>query len=259
MAARTISVDVKAEGNRGSRVTMEDFFLCNFPRQMSSVCNAFNTKKPLPRTVSVDYNELKARGRGGFRWKLMDNYIYKTSPMHPHMILCRALLHTCVHNKLVYHAASACPLQPRLPCRCTWSNGPGSSLPARGGGRNRLLPSSTPICDKYNKYDTDCMYGDECKFRHVCSLCQSRYHSRRFCGPSRGGSRGSTRHQDGKNTQVHVPECEMQMVIDSILLNYSSTHKFYTYLHLTAIQKLTLNPKVRVQRLIRINPQPVYS
>ena len=66
------------------------------------------------------------------------------------------------------HAASACPLQPAgLPRRCTWSNGPGSSLPARGGGRNRLLPPNTPICDKYNKYDMDCMYGDEFRLQPV--------------------------------------------------------------------------------------------
>ena len=80
-----------------------------------------------------------------------------------------------------------------------------------------------------------------------------------FAGHPEGLAEGQPGIRTGKNTPVYVPECEMQMVIDSILLNYSSTHKFYTYLHLTAIQKLTLNPKVRVQRLIRINPQPVYS
>ena len=70
----------------------------------------------------------------------------------------------CRTCQSVDHPSTACPYQSR---KRAWSsqNGPGSP-PAGSSGR------SDDICRKFNRYNGDCRFGRECRFRHVCSTCQ---------------------------------------------------------------------------------------
>ena len=65
----------------------------------------------------------------------------------------------CIHCQCLDHTANSCPLRPR---KRTWS----SAFP-----QLHQEKSDKPVCIKYNKFNGDCRFGKECRFRHVCSAC----------------------------------------------------------------------------------------
>ena len=66
----------------------------------------------------------------------------------------------CRTCQSVEHASASCPFQSTRKRAWSGPSGPGS-------------PSGTDdVCRKYNKYNGDCRYGRDCKYKHVCSSCQ---------------------------------------------------------------------------------------
>ena len=66
------------------------------------------------------------------------------------------------------HTSASCPYQSR---KRQWNALPleAGSQPPRG--KARVEQGRDQVCMKFNRYQGDCWFGCECKFRHVCSAC----------------------------------------------------------------------------------------
>ncbi len=79
----------------------------------------------------------------------------------------------CSRCQSLDHTALSCPYRPRKRPWSAVSGPPGQqnwsarSDQHQGGGR----PDQLQACIKYNKFNGDCRFGKQCRFRHVCSSC----------------------------------------------------------------------------------------
>ena len=84
----------------------------------------------------------------------------------------------CKHCHSVDHISETCPTRPKP----TNPRKRGFAFPHPPTTKRPLIPSplapsiDETICRKYNRYDGDCHFGRECKFRHVCSNCKKGVH-----------------------------------------------------------------------------------
>lgn len=65
----------------------------------------------------------------------------------------------CIHCQCLDHATNSFPL---WPCKHIWSS---AFCQLHQGNADK------PVCIKYKKFNDDCKFGKECRFRHVCSSC----------------------------------------------------------------------------------------
>ena len=64
----------------------------------------------------------------------------------------------CARCQSIDHSSAQCPERP-------------NPNPDRYGPRKRPWSGLTQVCQKYNRYNGDCRFGKECRFKHVCSAC----------------------------------------------------------------------------------------
>ena len=78
----------------------------------------------------------------------------------------------CKYCHSVDHISDTCPARPKSVYprkRATNATYPAAS-------KRPLTPSADDtICRKYNRYEGDCHFGKNCRFRHVCSNCKKEH------------------------------------------------------------------------------------
>ena len=86
------------------------------------------------------------------------------------------------------HTLASCPLRSR---KRTWSAANALTSPA---GPSPMAGREQPVCQKFNRYNGDCKFGKNCRFRHVCSRC-GEFHPVSKCKAEQDGesSKGSPR------------------------------------------------------------------
>ena len=75
----------------------------------------------------------------------------------------------CKHCHSVDHISDTCPSRPKS----TYSRKRAAGTPYPQTNKRAPVPASDDtICKKYNRYEGDCHFGKNCRFRHICSNCR---------------------------------------------------------------------------------------
>ena len=79
------------------------------------------------------------------------------------------------------HGTDDCPMGRGNPKKKLWQAG---ARPPRSEGSTvaNTMALHATVCLKYNRFDGDCRYGGQCKFRHICSACRGDHPVKRCPG-----------------------------------------------------------------------------
>ena len=78
----------------------------------------------------------------------------------------------CKYCHSVDHISDTCPARPKS--MYPRKRVAGSTYPLTSK-RPAIPAADDAICKKYNRYDGDCHFGKNCRFRHVCSSCKKEH------------------------------------------------------------------------------------
>ena len=138
----------------------------------SSLIARCSAKYGWPSWIVYDQNfRQEAAESGNLDWAKVDPSIYTQCFTGATQMSAEGWCRRC---QSVDHLTENCPSKPG-PSSAGYSAGYANSsrkFPLPLAGRKRSAPQSIPeVCKKYNKYDGDCRFGDNCIFQHKCGNC----------------------------------------------------------------------------------------
>ncbi len=125
---------------------------------------ARNSKKyKWPSWIVYDQNfRQEAAGNASLTWAKADPSLYAQCFTGQE----KATENWCSRCHSVDHQSYECPQAAR---KRPWNAGPGAQQAQQARGSPR---QSAEICQKFNKYNGDCKFGNACRFWHACSKCK---------------------------------------------------------------------------------------
>ena len=144
----------------------------------SSLIARCSAKYRWPSWVVYDQNfRQEAAESGNLDWAKVDPSIYTQCFTGATQTFVEGWCRRC---QSVDHVTENCPAKPGP--STGYSAGFDSSRRPPLAGRKRAAPQSIPeVCKKFNKYDGDCRFGENCIFQHKCDNCGEPGHPASKC------------------------------------------------------------------------------